>query len=167
MHLYHDSFPYHVMAFIWGPISGAGAVTEKKIETERNMDLENVLGNLLIAEYQVNRLRERLANMLSVYSRKGSVYQFKMGDAWFQVSVGAEKQVEMKPVVEEEKIKEDPNPNNSNIVIAGGQISGVYLSSFMSSGEFHLTTPSSFSGSIFRGEISGANIIEHDIDTSP
>lgn len=156
------------MAFIWGPISGAGAgaVTEKKIETERNMDLENVLGNLLIAEYQVNRLRERLANMLSVYSRKGSVYQFKMGDAWFQVSVGAEKQVEMKPVVEEEKIKEDPNPNNSNIVITGGQISGVYLSSFMSSGEFHIQVPSR-SGSIFGGEISGANIIEHDIDTPP
>jgi hypothetical protein len=35
-------------------------------EEKRDLELENIVGNLLIAEYQVDRLRTRLADLVSL-----------------------------------------------------------------------------------------------------
>ena len=95
------------------------------METERNLDLENALGNLLIAEYQVHRLRERIVNMLSVYNKKGSTYSFKMNDAWFNITIGAQRDVKVQQIKEEEK--KDPNPNNDRVALTGYQAAGRWL----------------------------------------
>ncbi len=39
--------------------------TRDKVEEKRDLELENIVGNLLIAEYQVDRLRTRLADLVS------------------------------------------------------------------------------------------------------
>ena len=41
--------------------------TRDKAEEKRDLELENIVGNLLIAEYQVDRLRNRLADLVSGY----------------------------------------------------------------------------------------------------
>ena len=40
--------------------------TRDKAEEKRDLELENIVGNLLIAEYQVDRLRTRLADLVSL-----------------------------------------------------------------------------------------------------
>jgi hypothetical protein len=39
-------------------------------EEKRDLELENIVGNLLIAEYQVDRLRTRLSDVVNGYSPK-------------------------------------------------------------------------------------------------
>ena len=41
--------------------------TRDKTEEKRDLELENIVGNLLIAEYQVDRLRTRLADVVDGY----------------------------------------------------------------------------------------------------
>ena len=41
--------------------------TRDKVEEKRDLELENIVGNLLIAEYQVDRLRTRLTDVVSGY----------------------------------------------------------------------------------------------------
>ena len=58
---------------------------------ERDIELENIVGNLLIAEYQVDKLRTRLAEKVvgrSESSAKNqSVYTFKNKDKLFRVRI--------------------------------------------------------------------------------
>jgi hypothetical protein len=62
-----------------------------KIVEEREIELENIIGNLLIAEYQVQKLRSRLTEKIgevrSVLSKNKSSYTFKHGGKWYRVSV--------------------------------------------------------------------------------
>jgi hypothetical protein len=37
---------------------------EKQAEEKRDLDLENIVGNLFIAEYQVDKLQTRLADLV-------------------------------------------------------------------------------------------------------
>lgn len=57
----------------------------------RDAELENILGNLLIAEYQVDKLRTRLAEKIRDFrGAKGygkSVYTFKNSDRLLRVRV--------------------------------------------------------------------------------
>jgi len=57
----------------------------------RDTELENILGNLLIAEYQVDKLRGRLAEKVKGYGgvkgRSRSVYTFKNSDRLVRVRV--------------------------------------------------------------------------------
>jgi hypothetical protein len=51
-------------------------------EEKRDIDFENLVGNLFIAEYQVDRLRTRLADLVSGYrpqimKNKASTHVFK------------------------------------------------------------------------------------------
>ena len=51
-------------------------------EEKRDIDFENLVGNLFIAEYQVDRLRTRLADLVSGYrpqimKKKASTHVFK------------------------------------------------------------------------------------------
>ena len=57
----------------------------------RDAELENLLGNLLIAEYQVDRLRNRLAEKVQGRGDSGansqSVYTFKNRDKLLRVRI--------------------------------------------------------------------------------
>ena len=62
-----------------------------KIVEEREQELENIIGNLLIADYQVQRLRSRLAEKIGGVQpplpRNKSAYTFKHNGKWYRVSV--------------------------------------------------------------------------------
>ncbi len=67
-------------------------------EEERNIELENTVGNLMVAEYQVDRLRNRLIDNIrggilktgSGTNKKGSTHVFKHNNKWYKVSVKIE-----------------------------------------------------------------------------
>ena len=59
---------------------------------ERDQELENIAGNLLIAEYQVEKLRTRLADPIDGYRptmkcNKGSSHVFKHNNRWYKLSL--------------------------------------------------------------------------------
>jgi hypothetical protein len=67
-------------------------------EEERDIELENTVGNLMVAEYQVDRLRTRLSDSIrggilktgSGTNKKGSTHVFKHNNKWYKVSVKIE-----------------------------------------------------------------------------
>ena len=66
--------------------------TRDKTEEKRDLELENIVGNLLIAEYQVDRLRSRLAELVDGYrpqmkNNKASVHVFKHNNKWYKLSL--------------------------------------------------------------------------------
>ena len=68
---------------------------EKDENEVRDRELENIVGNLMIAEYQVTKLRDRvmdrIGNRLAHKSRKGvSTYMFKSNDKWIKISINVE-----------------------------------------------------------------------------
>jgi hypothetical protein len=63
-----------------------------KAEEKRDLELENIVGNLLIAEYQVDRLRTRLADLVSGYrpqliKNNASTLVFKHNNKWYKLSL--------------------------------------------------------------------------------
>src|SRR5918994_6964159 len=70
-------------------------------EDKRDIELENIVGNLLIAEYQVGKLRTRLDDLVSSYrsykssrgDNKISIHVFKHNNKWYKISLGTEKSV--------------------------------------------------------------------------
>jgi hypothetical protein len=64
------------------------------IEEQRDLELENIVGNLMIAQYQVDKLRSRLSERISGYgsisNKKGSVHVFKHNEKWYKVSTKVE-----------------------------------------------------------------------------
>ena len=60
------------------------------IEEERDLELENIVGNLMIAQYQVDKLQSRLSERTVGYSsisdKKASVHVFKNNEKWYKVS---------------------------------------------------------------------------------
>jgi len=60
------------------------------IEEERDLELENIVGNLMIAQYQVDKLRSRLSERVGGYgsasNKKASVHVFKHDEKWYKVS---------------------------------------------------------------------------------
>jgi len=77
---------------------------------QRDLELENIAGNLMIAEYQVDKLRQRLSEQVrgSIYhsfgSKKTSAHTFKSDGKWYKLSIK----------VEEELSLDTRNTNNSN-----------------------------------------------------
>ena len=68
---------------------------EQKNELEkRDIDLENIVGNLMIAEYQVEKLRGRVTEKIGKYAygpdKKASSHMFKHDNKWFKISVKVE-----------------------------------------------------------------------------
>jgi hypothetical protein len=65
--------------------------TVPDIEEERDLELENIVGNLMIAQYQVDKLRSRLSERVGGYgsasNKKGSAHIFKHNDKWYKVVV--------------------------------------------------------------------------------
>ena len=65
--------------------------TVPDIEDESDLELENIVGNLMIAQYQVDKLRSRLSERVGGYgsasNKKGSAHIFKHNDKWYKVVV--------------------------------------------------------------------------------
>jgi hypothetical protein len=64
----------------------------KQAEEKRDLDLENIVGNLFIAEYQVDKLRTRLADLVYGYrprmsNNKASTHVFKHNNKWYKLSL--------------------------------------------------------------------------------
>ena len=64
-------------------------------EEKRDLDLENIVGNLFIAEYQVDRLRTRLARLVYGYeaqmsNNKASTHVFKHNNKWYKLSLSVD-----------------------------------------------------------------------------
>jgi hypothetical protein len=61
-------------------------------EEKRDLELENIAGNLLVVKYQVDRLRTRLNGMINGYrpyvkSNKTSTHVFKHKNKWYKLSL--------------------------------------------------------------------------------
>ena len=64
----------------------------KQAEEKRDLDLENIVGNLFIAEYQVDKLRTRLVDLVYGYrprmsNNKASTHVFKHNNKWYKLSL--------------------------------------------------------------------------------
>lgn len=61
------------------------------IDEERDVELENIIGNLMIAQYQVDKLRSRLSERVGGYgsasNKKASAHIFKHNDKWYKVTL--------------------------------------------------------------------------------
>jgi hypothetical protein len=71
------------------------------IEKERDLELENIVGNLMIAQYQVDKLRYKLTQMVedggayyyrsfSSGGKKTSAHTFRHNGKWYKVSIKVE-----------------------------------------------------------------------------
>lgn len=72
----------------------------QEIIDHRDTELENIVGNLLISEYQVEKLRGRLMEKLTpAYSGTNAVnssaYSFKVGGKWYKLSLRVEEETEL------------------------------------------------------------------------
>lgn len=71
---------------------------------ERNWELENIVGNLLIAEYQADKLKARVSERVAGYSasthKQESAFVYKYNDKWFKITLGVEEAPAIKPVIE-------------------------------------------------------------------
>ena len=60
-------------------------------DDDRDLELENIMGNLMIAQYQVDKLRSRLSERVGGYgsasNKKSSAHIFKHNDKWYKVSI--------------------------------------------------------------------------------
>jgi hypothetical protein len=69
---------------------------EEEVKTIRDLELENIAGNLMIAEYQVEKLRSKLIQQIrsigygSFGSKKTSTHIFKYYDKWYKLSIKVE-----------------------------------------------------------------------------
>jgi RecG-like helicase len=72
------------------------------IEEQRDLELENIVGNLMIAQYQVDKLRSRLSECIHGYSstrnKKASVNVFKHNERWYKVSTKVEEVTSKDPL---------------------------------------------------------------------
>jgi hypothetical protein len=63
-----------------------------EVEEKRDPELENIIGNLIIAEYQVERLRTRLVDLVDKFRpemrfNKRSTHIFKHNNKWYKLSL--------------------------------------------------------------------------------
>ena len=64
--------------------------------TDRDPELENIAGNLMIAQYQVDKLRNRLGEQIRFIgygyfgSEKTSTHTFKNNGKWYKLSIKLE-----------------------------------------------------------------------------
>ena len=66
-------------------------MNNKNQPDETDLELENIVGNLMIAQYQVDKLRSRLSERIggrygSESNKKASVHVFKHNDKWYKVT---------------------------------------------------------------------------------
>jgi hypothetical protein len=64
----------------------------KEEQEKRDQELENIAGNLLIAEYQVDKLQTRLADFVDgsrpeMSNSKASTHVFEHNNKWYKLSL--------------------------------------------------------------------------------
>jgi hypothetical protein len=67
----------------------------KRVTEKRDIELENIVGNLVIAEYQRDKLQSRLSEGVGPFGprdrmRSSSSSVFKKDDKWYRISLSAE-----------------------------------------------------------------------------
>jgi hypothetical protein len=66
----------------------------ERIAKDRDIELENIIGNLMIAEYQVDKLQSRLSERVgglgSGSNKKSTSFVFKKNDKWYRVMLSVE-----------------------------------------------------------------------------
>jgi hypothetical protein len=75
--------------------------TKEEEHKDRDTELENILGNLLVAKYQVARLEDKLTNRVG-NGNKDSTFLFKHGERWYKVIINIEKEEHVDNPEEEE-----------------------------------------------------------------
>lgn len=88
----------------------ASGQSNAKQPTDRDKELENIVGNLLISKFQVDRLETRLSDKLYRDEMKSSTFMFKKGGDWHKVSILVQREEE-----EKKEPEKDPNPNNDRV----------------------------------------------------
>jgi hypothetical protein len=64
---------------------------QTKLE-KRDIELENLVGNLLIAKYQVERLKDRVSERLGAHDRtKISQNLFKHKNNWYSITINVDR----------------------------------------------------------------------------
>jgi hypothetical protein len=59
---------------------------------KRDIELENLVGNLLIAQYQVERLKEKVSQNLNTHDRtKISQNLFKYKNNWYSIPINVDR----------------------------------------------------------------------------
>jgi hypothetical protein len=68
----------------------------REIENSRDKELENVVGNLMIAQYQVDKLRSKLTGKIGGYYNlhkiETSAFTFKHNEKWYKVSISVDEE---------------------------------------------------------------------------
>ena len=63
-------------------------------EEERDLEFENIIGNLMVAQFQVDKLRHRLSERITGYgsarNKKASAHIFKDNNKWYKVTIKAD-----------------------------------------------------------------------------
>ena len=65
----------------------------KEVENiDRDRELENIVGNLMIAQYQVQKIRSKLTGKIAgyyhhIHNIKNSAFTFKHNENWYKVSI--------------------------------------------------------------------------------
>jgi hypothetical protein len=76
------------------------------IKEERDLELENIVGNMMIAQYQVDKLRSRLSERISGYgsasNKKASAHIFRQNDKWYKVTIKVDEMTTHYPEVDED-----------------------------------------------------------------
>ena len=66
----------------------------KRVTEKRDIELENIVGNLVIAEYQRDKLQSKLSEGVGPFGprdrMRSSSYVFKKNDKWYRISLSAE-----------------------------------------------------------------------------
>ncbi len=68
----------------------------KEVENiDRDRELENIVGNLMIAQYQVQKIRSKLTGKIAgyyhhIHNIKNSAFTFKHNENWYKVSIRVE-----------------------------------------------------------------------------
>jgi hypothetical protein len=86
------------------------------VKNQRDTELENIVGNLLIAEYQVEKLRDRVVDKVGgrytrLVDKKQSIHVFKSNDSWIKVSINVEKIATEKAHDIHDEIQENDYPD--------------------------------------------------------
>ena len=63
----------------------------KEVEGDRDTELENVVGNLMVTQYQVDKLRSKLTGRIGGYYHlnnvKTSAFAFKVNKKWYKIAI--------------------------------------------------------------------------------
>ena len=61
------------------------------IKEEGDLELENIIGNLMVAQFQVDKLRHRLSERITGYGsardKKASTHIFEDNNKWYKVTI--------------------------------------------------------------------------------